>query len=38
MGDVFIRLIKMLVVPLIFTTLVSGIVAMGDPKRLGSLG
>ncbi len=37
-GDVFIRLIKMLVVPLIFTTLVSGIVAMGDPKRLGSLG
>ncbi|MFK7885446.1 MAG: dicarboxylate/amino acid:cation symporter [Gammaproteobacteria bacterium] len=37
-GDVFIRLIKMLVVPLIFTTLVSGVVAMGDPKRLGSLG
>lgn len=37
-GDMFIRLIKMLVVPLIFTTLVSGIVAMGDPKRLGSLG
>ena len=38
LGDVFIRLIKMLVVPLIFTTLVSGVVAMGDPKRLGSLG
>lgn len=37
-GDVFIRLIKMLIVPLIFTTLVSGVVAMGDPKRLGSLG
>ena len=37
-GDAFIRLIRMLVVPLIFTTLVSGMIAMGDPKRLGSLG
>ena len=38
LGDVFIRAIRMLVVPLIFTTLVAGVVAMGDPKRLGSLG
>lgn len=37
-GEAFINLIKMLVVPLIFTTLVSGVLAMGDPKRLGSLG
>jgi Na+/H+-dicarboxylate symporter len=37
-GDAFISLIRMLVVPLIFTTLVAGMVAMGDPKRLGSLG
>ncbi len=37
-GDIFVRLIRMLVVPLIFTTLVSGVVAMGDPKRLGSIG
>lgn len=37
-GDAFIRLVRMLVVPLIFTTLVAGMVAMGDPKRLGSLG
>ena len=37
-GDVFVKLIKMLVVPLVFLTLVSGIVAMGDPKRLGSIG
>ncbi|MFN3313048.1 MAG: dicarboxylate/amino acid:cation symporter [Hyphomonas sp.] len=37
-GDAFINLIRMLVVPLIFTTLVSGVIAMGDPKRLGSLG
>ncbi len=37
-GDAFVQLIRMLVIPLIFTTLVSGVVAMGDPKRLGSLG
>lgn len=37
-GDVFVRLIRMLVVPLIFTTLVSGVIAMGDPKKLGSIG
>ena len=37
-GDAFISLIKMLVVPLIFTTLVTGVLAMGDPKKLGSLG
>lgn len=37
-GEAFISLIKMLVVPLIFTTLVSGVLAMGDPKKLGSLG
>lgn len=37
-GDAFIRLIRMLIVPLIFLTLASGVIAMGDPKRLGSLG
>ena len=37
-GDVFVRLIKMLVIPLIATTLVAGVTAMGDPKKLGSLG
>ena len=37
-GDGFVRLIKMLVVPLIFTTLVAGVTAMGDPSKLGSLG
>ena len=37
-GDLFIRLIRMLIIPLILTTLVSGVIAMGDPKRLGSLG
>ena len=37
-GDMFVRLIRMLVVPFIFTTLVAGVISMGDPKRLGSLG
>lgn len=37
-GDLFIRLIRMLIVPLILTTLVSGVVALGDPKKLGSIG
>ena len=37
-GDGFVRLIKMLVIPLIATTLVSGVTAMGDPSKLGSLG
>lgn len=37
-GDLFLNLIRMLVVPLIFLTLVSGVLAMGDPKKLGSLG
>ena len=37
-GDAFVRLIKMLVVPLVATTLVAGVTAMGDPKKLGSLG
>lgn len=38
MGDLFMRLIRMIVVPLIFVTLVSGVVSMGDPSKLGSLG
>ena len=37
-GDLFIRLIKMLIIPIIATTLVAGVTAMGDPKKLGSLG
>lgn len=37
-GDAFVRLIKMLIIPLIATTLVAGVTAMGDPKKLGSLG
>lgn len=37
-GDLFIRLIRMVVVPLVFVTLVSGVISMGDPSKLGSLG
>ena len=37
-GDLFIRAIKMLVVPLIFFSLVGGVVAVGDVRKLGSLG
>ncbi|MEP2549900.1 MAG: cation:dicarboxylase symporter family transporter, partial [Marinomonas sp.] len=37
-GDLFIRSIKMLIVPLIFFSLVSGIAALGDLKKLGNVG
>ncbi len=37
-GDLFINAIKMLVVPLIFTTLVSGVTSMGSAAKLGSIG
>ena len=37
-GGLFVRLIRMVVVPLVFVTLVSGVVSMGDPSKLGSLG
>ena len=36
--DIFLRLIKMIVGPLVFGTLVAGIVHMGDPKSLGRVG
>ncbi|MDT9599717.1 dicarboxylate/amino acid:cation symporter [Sphingosinicella rhizophila] len=38
MGDLFIRLIRMLVAPLVFVIIVSGIAALGDPRKLGSIG
>ena len=34
-GDIFIRLIQMLVVPLVFISLVAGAASMGDLTRLG---
>ena len=38
LGDAFIRLIKMLIGPIIFLTVVIGIAGMGDVKRLGRVG
>jgi Na+/H+-dicarboxylate symporter len=38
MGDAFIRLIRMLVVPLVFVTIVAGVAAMAEPRRLGAIG
>lgn len=37
-GDFFIAAIKMLVVPLIFFSLVSGVTAIGDLRKLGAVG
>ena len=37
-GQGFIKLMKMLVVPLVFCSLVCGSMAIGDTKKLGSVG
>lgn len=37
-GDLFIRAIKMLVVPLIFFSLVAGVASIGDLRKLGAVG
>lgn len=37
-GDIFIHLIKMIVVPIVISTLVVGIAGVGDAKQLGRLG
>jgi len=38
LGDLFINAIKMLIVPLIFSSLVVGVTGMKDPKRMGRIG
>ena len=38
LGQGFIRLMKMLVVPLVFCSLVCGSMAIGDTKKLGNVG
>lgn len=37
-GELFINAIRMLIVPLIVTSLISGILSMGDPARMGRIG
>ena len=36
--DIFLRLIKMIIAPLVFTTLVAGIAHMGDASEVGRIG
>jgi Na+/H+-dicarboxylate symporter len=38
LADVFLRLIKMIVAPLVFTTLVVGVAKLGDIKSVGRIG
>ncbi|PTN07755.1 dicarboxylate/amino acid:cation symporter [Mangrovibacterium marinum] len=38
MGDIFLRLLKMIIIPLIFSSIVSGVTSMGGSKNLGRLG
>lgn len=37
-GQVFIRLIQMIVIPLVFSAIVVGIASLGDSKQLGKIG
>src|SRR3954462_11565433 len=38
LGDAFIRLIKMMIAPIIFCTIVTGIANMQDTKKVGRVG
>lgn len=38
LAEIFLRMIKMIIAPLLFATLVVGIAGHGDPKSLGRLG
>ena len=38
LGDIFVTLIRLVIIPLIFFTLVAGVLALGDPKKLGTIG
>jgi Na+/H+-dicarboxylate symporter len=37
-SDIFLRMIKMIIAPLVFATLVSGIAGLGDSKTVGRIG
>ena len=37
-ADIFLRLVKMIIAPLVFATLVAGIVGMSDGKSVGRIG
>ncbi len=38
LGDAFVKLIKMMIAPIVFTTVVVGIAKMGDMKEVGRVG
>ncbi len=38
MGDLFLRALKMIIVPLILTSIISGVANIGDAHNLGRLG
>ena len=38
LSDIFLRLIKMIIAPLVFATVVAGIAGMGDAKAVGRIG
>ncbi|GAX89942.1 dicarboxylate/amino acid:cation symporter [Effusibacillus lacus] len=38
LADIFIKMIKMVIAPIIFLTVVNGIAGMGDMKKLGRIG
>ncbi len=38
LGDIFLRLLKMTIVPLIIAAVISGIASLGDIRKLGSVG
>jgi Na+/H+-dicarboxylate symporter len=38
LGTIFVNLIRMVVVPLVVTTVFTGVVRLGDPKHLGQIG
>jgi len=38
LGDLFLRLLRMIIIPLILTSMVAGIVSLGNVRKLGRLG
>lgn len=37
-GDIFLHLIKMIVIPIVISTIIVGVASVGDTKKLGKLG
>jgi len=37
-GDMFVRFLSMLIVPIVFVSLISGVASLADPKSLGRVG